>query len=133
MTENELRKLATEYRQRAETGGGAASSNSLASKLGDMMVKKNVKVDQVVREWDANGDVRTQHSNSRPCFWPLAKTEFSRPIPCCTGDISKNEFRINVRKFGIQTSTMSKRSMRCTMCLTSTATAQSTSVSFGQA
>lgn len=66
MTENELRKLATEYRQRAETGGGAASSNSLASKLGDMMVKKNVKVDQVVREWDANGDVRTQHSNFVP-------------------------------------------------------------------
>ena len=51
----------------------AEDHNTLEAKLGRLLMEQNLRVDELVRQWDRNQD----------------------------GDISKQEFRINVRKLGL--------------------------------
>ena len=61
-----------EYRKKANVTNGQ-DLESLASRLGKMLCTKRTKIDHLVSEWDRNGD----------------------------GNISKSEFRIHIRKLGL--------------------------------
>lgn len=73
MTEAELLKMALDYRAKAD-GQGGQDVSTMSSKLGHILMRKNIKVNDLIKEWDRNND----------------------------GDISKNEFRVNVRKLGLE-------------------------------
>ena len=72
MNKKQLLDIAKQYRSQAEAEGGK-KFDTLTSKLGTLLNDKGVKVGALVTEWDRNKD----------------------------GDISKTEFRINVRKLGM--------------------------------
>lgn len=73
MTEQELLKMASDYRSKAG-GQGSESASTMSTKLGNILLSKSIKVSDLVKEWDRNND----------------------------GDVSKNEFRVNVRKLGLE-------------------------------
>jgi Ca2+-binding EF-hand superfamily protein len=73
MTEQELLKMASDYRSKAGVQGGEGAS-TMSSKLGNILMNKSIKVGDLIKEWDRNND----------------------------GDVSKNEFRVNVRKLGLE-------------------------------
>ena len=72
MNRGQLLEVAKQLRDQAEAEAGK-KFDTLTSKLGNLLNQKGVKVGALVTEWDRNKD----------------------------GDISKTEFRINVRKLGM--------------------------------